>query len=301
MQSAIAELDRRFGVPGIASVVAGPGGLAAVSVTAPEATGRMCLHGGHVIAWQPAGAAEALFVSAASNWEDGRAIRGGVPVCFPWFAGKADDPKAPAHGFVRAKAWKLESIERSDDGVVVSMSTGSDESTQRWWAADFRLVQRVTFAAELRMELSLTNTGAAPLRFEEALHTYFTVGQIRQVRLHGLDGVRYVDKTDGNREKTQRGPIVIESETDRVYLNTTGAVEVEDGVLRRRIRVAKENSRATVVWNPWVDKARAMSDFGDDEWERMVCVETCNVAGCAVELAPGGAHTMTALVSVAAL
>src|SRR5262249_2437150 len=135
-------------------------------------------------------------------------------------------------------------------------------------------------------------------RFEEALHAYFRIGEISKVRLSGLDGVHYLDKPDSNREKTQQGDIVIASETDRVYLNTTHAIALEDSVLHRRIRVNQENSRTTVVWNPWSDRAKALSDLGEGEWKYMVCIETSNVAAFAVELAPGAEHTMTAKVGV---
>jgi glucose-6-phosphate 1-epimerase len=301
MDPAIAELDRRFGIPGIAEVVAGAGGLANVRVRSSEAAGDMFLHGAHVTSWKPRGAEEVIFVSSQSRWEDGKAIRGGVPICFPWFGNKAGDPGAPAHGFVRAKAWRLESIAEAGGVVTVSMFTESDESTRRWWPADFRLIHRVTFGSTLILELVLANTGTASLRCEEALHTYLGVGHIEKMSLQGLDKIRYLDKTDSNREKTQHGPIVIASETDRIYLNTQSTVEVEDHFLERRIRVAKENSRTTVVWNPWVQKAHAMSDFGDAEWPQMVCVETCNVAEFAVDLAPGEQHEMKAILSLAAL
>jgi glucose-6-phosphate 1-epimerase len=240
-----------------------------------------------------------LFVSSRSHWEDGRAIRGGVPVCFPWFGDKADDPNAPAHGFARTKAWQLESIGQSVDGVTVSMVTESNENTKRWWAADFRLAHRATFGRELSLELVLKNTGVGPLRFEEALHTYHRVGDIQKARVRGLDTVHYLDKTDSNQEKTQQGDIVITTETDRVYLNTEHEMELEDPVLRRRVRVAKENSLTSVVWNPWVEKARAFSDLGDDEWKQMVCIETSNVSDFAVDLAPGQQHTMKAIIRVA--
>jgi D-hexose-6-phosphate mutarotase len=134
------------------------------------------------------------------------------------------------------------------------------------------------------------------LRFEEALHTYLKVGDIEKLRLQGLDAVHYLDKTDSNREKTQSGAIEIVSETDRVYLNTQQGVEVEDEGFRRRLLVAKENSFTTVVWNPWLQKARSLSDFGDSEWKQMVCVETCNVAAFAVEVAPGQQHRMKAII-----
>jgi glucose-6-phosphate 1-epimerase len=295
----IAELDRRFGRPGIVKVVEGSGGLPKVRITSPHATGEIYLHGAHVTSWKPLGGEEVLFVSSQSRWEDGHAIRGGIPICFPWFGDKAGHPGAPAHGFVRTKAWRLESIVQGGDVVTVGMFTESDESTKRWWPADFRLVYRATFDRVLSLELVLTNTGAEALRFEEALHAYHRVGDIEKARVRGLDGVQYIDKTDQNQKKTQQGEIVIVSETDRVYLNTQEAVELKDPVLHRRTRVEKQHSRTTVVWNPWVEKARALSDLGDDEWMQMICIETSNVSDFAVDLGPGEQHTLRAIISVA--
>lgn len=296
--NAVAELNRRFEIAGIARVIEGNGGLLKVSVTLPDAAGEIYLQGAHVTAWKPAGAVEVLFVSAKSHWENRAAIRGGVPICFPWFGGKAGDSTAPAHGFVRAKEWRLDAIARSGDSVTVTMSTAGDESTKKWWPADFRLEHRVTFGRELHMELVLTNSGTTAVRFEEALHTYFRVGNINKARVRGLAGMRYTDKTDSRRVKMQQGDVVISSETDREYLNTPHAVELEDPVLRRRIRITNENSLTTVVWNPWVQKAKAMSDFGDDEWAQMICVETCNVSEFAVDVAPGQEHKMKSAIHV---
>ena len=298
MESAIAVSDRRFEIPGTAQVVEGNGGLPKVCITAPEAIGEMYLHGAHVTSWKPGGGEEALFLSSQSRWEDGRAIRGGIPICFPWFGNKADDPKAPAHGFARTKAWQLESIVQVGGAVTVSMFTESDENTRKWWPAKFRLVHRATFGRELNLELVVTNTGSTSLRFEEALHAYHRVGNIEKARVRGLDSVYYLDKTDSNRKKMEHGEIAIASETDRVYLDATGAIELEDPVLHRRTRVTKENSRTTVVWNPWVEKAHSLSDFADDEWKQMICIETSNVGPFAVDLAPGQQHKMKALVKV---
>lgn len=299
MDGAIAEADRRFEIPGIAQFVEGNGGLPKVRITSPEAAGEMYLHGAHVTSWKPEGKEEVLFLSSRSKFENGKAIRGGVPICFPWFGGKADDPKAPAHGFVRAKAWRLESIAQVGGAVTVSMFNESNQDTKMWWPAEFRLVHRATFGSELGLELEVTNTGRTSLRFEEALHTYHRVGNIEAARLRGLDGVQYFDKTESNRKKMQQGEIAIASETDSVYLNTGDAVELEDPVLRRRTRIMKENSRTTVVWNPWVEKARSFSDFAENEWMRMICIEASNVSDLAVELAPGQQHKMKAAVKVA--
>jgi glucose-6-phosphate 1-epimerase len=301
MNGAVAASHRRFEIPGTARIVEGNGGLPKVSITSPQAAGEIYLHGAHVTSWKPTGREEVLFLSSQSRWQDGSAIRGGVPICFPWFGGKADDPKAPAHGFVRTKAWQLESITQAGGGVTVSMFTESSADTKRWWAADFRLVYRATFGFELTLELEVTNTGGTPARFEEALHAYHRVGDVAKARVRGLDGVRYLDKTDSNREKMQRGEIAIVSETDRVYLNTSDAIELDDPVLRRRTRVTKENSRTTVVWNPWAEKAHSLPDLPGDEWPRMICIETSNVSDCSVDLQPGQQHRMKAIVSAADL
>jgi len=295
----IIELDRRLGIPGVAQIVEGNGGLPKVRITSAAAEGDIYLHGAHVTSWHPSGFDEALFVSSESRWEDGRAIRGGVPICLPWFGDKADDPKAPAHGFVRTKSWELDEIAAAGDVVTICMSTGSDAGTKRWWPFDFRLSYRATFGPELRMELELQNTGTSVLRFAEALHSYLKVSDVRSVSLHGLDGVKYVDKTDAGKEQLQNGDVLIAGETDRVYLDTLGEVALVDTVAHRRLQVAKENSLTTVVWNPWEEKAAAMADLGDDEWKQMICVETSNVLGYAVEVAPGQQHRMTSVLTLA--
>ncbi len=297
--SQITELNRRFGIPGLAEVVAGNGGLPKVSITSPNAAGEMYLHGAQVTSWKPAGAEEVFFLSSQSRWEDGQAIRGGVPICFPWFRAKSDDPHAPAHGFVRTKSWEVEAITQHGNAISVSMFTESDKSTKRWWPADFRLVLRATFGPELLLELELTNAGTTTVRFQEALHSYHRVGHVQGARLHGLDKVYYLDNTDTNREKVQDGDVVISSQTDRAYLTAQTEVVLEDPVLRRRIHIAKEDSRTTVVWNPWVEGARALPDLGDDEWTQMFCVEASNVLDYAVEVASGKQHRMAATIRVA--
>jgi glucose-6-phosphate 1-epimerase len=299
MERLIAESMSRFEIPDTAQIVEGSGGLSKVRVTSSSALGEMYLHGAHVTSWKPAGTDEVLFVSTQSRWEKGHAIRGGVPVCFPWFADKADDPHAPPHGFVRTKPWQLESITQALGTVTVSMFTESNEDTRKWWPAEFRMVHRATFGAQLSLELVVMNTGTTPLRFEEALHAYLRVGNIKDVRVHGLDKVHYLDKTDSNSEKIQHGELMIASETDRIYL-TGDAIELHDPVLHRRSRITKENSLTTVVWNPWVTKAHSLSDLAYDEWMQLICLETSNVSDVAVHLAPGQQHTMKSVVSVSA-
>ena len=294
-------LDNRFEIAGIARVVRGNGGLPKVRVTTRSATADIYLHGAQVTSWRPADAEEAVFLSENSNWEDSRAIRGGIPVCFPWFRAKADDPHAPAHGVVRTREWRLDAITAEDGGsVIATFSTESDVFTRRWWPFEFRLVHRVTIGRTLRLELIATNVGSKTLRFEEALHTYFRVGRVEDVRVRGLDQVAYLDNTDGNRKKLQSRDVVFAGPIDSAYLNTYDAPELIDPILRRTLRTDKENSATTVVWNPWQRGASALADLGKDEWQRMACVEASNILDAAVSLAPGEEHTMRATLNVAA-
>jgi glucose-6-phosphate 1-epimerase len=292
------ELDRRFGIAGRVQVLADAAGLPKVRLTAPQSIGEMHLHGAQVTSWRPAGAEEAIFLSRQARWEEGKAIRGGIPICFPWFRAKADDDHAPAHGFVRTKIWTLESIEQTADGITVSMCTQSEPDTRRWGPADFRLLHRVTFGSELKLELTISNTGAKPFRFEQALHTYYRVGDVRKVSIRGLDGVAYLDNTDSNKKKKQKGDVVISSPTDNAYMNTQNPLQLLDPVLNRSIQIRKQNSNTTVIWNPWADGARALSDLGDDEWQHMVCVEGSNILENAVELAPSADHKITVTMTV---
>jgi glucose-6-phosphate 1-epimerase len=199
---------------------------------------------------------------------------------------------------VRTKPWKLEAITHADSNVTVALSTAADEATRKYWLGDFHLLFCVTFGEQLRLELIVTNHGSLSFQFEEALHSYYRVGNAEKVRVRGLSGASYIDKTDARKEKHQRGDVTLTGETDRVYHGTSSSVEIEDPVLRRRILVAKEDSRETVVWNPWSQKAGAMADLGADEWRQFVCVETANVGDRGVTLGEGQAHTMSALISV---
>ncbi len=279
----------------------GNGGLPKVIIATPRVHAEMYLHGAHVTSWGPADFGEVLYLSPNSLWQDGRAIRGGIPICFPWFGNKKDDPGVPAHGFVRTALWKLEDISVSGDDVTVSTFLENSEGSSTAWPSAFRVACRVTFGSDLIQELIVTNTGASPFQFEEALHTYFLVGQAQSAYVQGLAGVDFLDKTDNYAQKDQSGDIRFVSETDRIYLNTQQDVTLIDPAIMRRITVSKNNSSTTVVWNPWDKGAQSLADLGEGQWKRMICIETSNVGRYAIHIAPGETHTMTATVRVTAL
>lgn len=292
-------LNKRFGLAGIAEIVAGNGELPMVRITSKLAEAEVSLYGAQVIRWRPADAKEVLFLSKQSKWARGAAIRGGIPVCFPWFRGKTDNAQAPKHGFVRTREWRLDSLRAEEDGTVTLLCvTASDEESRRWWPHEFLCAYRVAVGRELRLEFSVVNRGNSAMRFEEALHTYFQVGDASRVQVLGLDGTTYLDNMHGNRAKKQQGPLVIAQQTDNAYLDTTAAVNAIDPAWNRRFRTEKVNSASTVVWNPWKDGAAAMAEFGPEEWREMVCVEASNVLGCAVTLGPAEEHTLRATLSV---
>ncbi|MFP5236555.1 MAG: D-hexose-6-phosphate mutarotase [Acidobacteriota bacterium] len=297
--SHIDALNRRFGKKGLAEIVAGKGALPLLRINCQAGSAEIYLHGAHITSWRPAGAEEVLFLSRLSEWAPGKPIRGGIPICFPWFGEKADDPSAPKHGFARLRQWRLDSLTPLDDGGVTLVCVlESDDATRALWPHQFCTAYRITLGKTLRLELSVINTGTDPLRFEEALHTYFHVGEVKEISIPGLDLVRYLDKNDAYRQKQQDGDLRFDGPVDRVFLNTAGPVEVTDPVLHRRLRTEKLHSETTVVWNPWEQGAAGLSDFGDEEWHSMVCVEGSNVMHEALVLGPGEEHMLRVTLSV---
>lgn len=288
-------------IPGFARFEPGLGGLTRLAITTPEAEAHVYLQGAHVTHFQPAGAAPVLFLSERSFFAAGKAIRGGVPVCFPWFAARAGEPAAPAHGFARTLLWEVESL-ALDGGqsVLAVLRLATNDATRAHWPHDFFLRLHLRVGSLLLMMLEVENTGGTPFQFEEALHTYFAVSDVREVAISGLENASYIDKTDGLKTKALSSePLRFTAETDRVFSATRTTCVLADAGAKRRITVEKSGSATTVVWNPWNAKAVAMPDFGDDEWARMACIETANAGVDAVTLAPGAKHAMRAIISVA--
>jgi D-hexose-6-phosphate mutarotase len=284
------EALKQHEISGAIAISAGAGGLPRLVITTPFSTAELYLHGAHVTGFQKTGEPRLLFLSAASQFAAGKPIRGGVPICFPWFGPRVG---GPAHGFARLTDWHLAATSAAPDGRV-SVRLRLPE------AAGFpgKVEYLVTVGATLTMELQVTNTTGATLEFEECLHTYFSVGDIATVVARGLKGLKYLDKVGGLKLKEETDKAIhFTGEVDRVYLNTPQPVIIEDGKLHRTIRVEKTGSNSTVVWNPWVTKSKAMADFGDEEYHRMVCVESGNVGQNQVALAPGEFSTLKVTLS----
>lgn len=278
---------------------AGSGGLSAVRVKGPLCSGEVLLHGGHVTQFTPAGLGPLLFVSERAVFRDGAAVRGGVPVIFPWFGPRTGHPESPMHGLVRTRSWGLVRVAATEEGVVeVVLAIRDSEETRAHWEHAFRLELAVRFAGDLGLRLTVTNTGSEAFRCETAFHPYFVVGDIRSVGVRGLNGVTYVSKTEGMaRRVDEEEEVRFSAETDRVYCGTEGACVIEEPG-RSSIMLEKRGSRTTVVWNPWIAKAAAMADFGDAEWARMVCVEQANAGEDALNIPAGESVEMSAVYRV---
>jgi glucose-6-phosphate 1-epimerase len=257
-------------------------------------------HGAHVAEWSVAGV-PVVWVSRRAHYGSEAPIRGGIPVCWPWFAAGRDGTASPSHGFVRVAGWHLaeqtptELRWRLTEADVRGLP-GVDRFPHR-----FELVHEVELlggpgSETLEVSCTTLNPGDSPVRVETALHTYLHVGDVQAVQLHGLDGVTYHDKVTGT-DRAQRGVVALDSETDRVY-HSPGPVTLEDPVLGRTVQVETEGADSTVVWNPWAEKAAGLDDLGDDEWSRMVCVEAAALGDQGVEIPPGQRHCVTQRISV---
>ena len=273
----------------------GPGGLVRAAVNVPAAEAHVYVHGAHVTHYRAVGHSPSLFLSSRSRYAAGAAIRGGVPVIFPWFGARAGHPDSPDHGFARTSQWTVDSVERRADGaVVLAFGLEPDPRANAMWPHDFRLAYRVAIGRSLEMALEVENRSRSPFTFEEALHTYLFVEDARTATISGLESATYIDKTDAMKRKTTGpGSLRLSGATDRVFPGATATCTVSDPGLRRRLVVEKRGSATTVVWNPWSDRASAMADLGPEEWRSMLCVEAANTAADAPSLDPGQHHTMS--------
>lgn len=292
----ISELNSRFGIPNHINIDAGFGGLPRINITTALAEAQVYLHGAHVTHYARPGQAQLLFMSEKSLFAAEKPIRGGIPICFPWFGDHPTDQAMPAHGFARVQPWTLTSAEIiSNTTAHLVLELESDEQTRKLWPYDFVARYTIMIDTQLKLALHVRNTGDKPLRFEEALHTYLSVDDIRHTTVSGLAGAHYVDKTRNWQRLEQTAPaIAFTEETDRIYQDNSATCVATDSSTGRTIEVDKDNSVSTIVWNPWMAKAKAMADFGDEEWTKMLCVETANVKERAIDLPPGTSHTMSA-------
>jgi glucose-6-phosphate 1-epimerase len=284
-------LNQRFGAPGRIAFRTGEAGLPIVSLVNPYGACEVSLYGGHVLAYRPTGHMPVLFISKQSAYEPGKPIRGGIPVCWPWF-GPSPDKVQPMHGFARILQWDLQATEYSAETTELRLLLTDSDLTRRYWPYAFELTLRVWLDQHLNLSLTTINRDTRPFTLTQAFHPYFQVRNIMDIRVRGLDSAPYTDLLTGL-AATQQTPLDIRSETDRLYTPDTPECVLHDPGAGRAIALTYTGAKRLVVWNPWINKARAMPDFGDDEYTRMLCIEPANAADDAVTLAPGEQHTLS--------
>lgn len=281
------------------------GDLPILKIRNQAATAEISLAGGHVLSYIPTGERDLLWLSACSHFKTGTAIRGGIPVCWPWFgAAPADCPLQVGHGLARLQLWQLEhQTTPSPDLTTVTLRLDSSPKTLAIWPYAFCLRLQVSVGSQLTVALTTENRDNRPFTINQALHTYFSISDISRIAINGFDGQPFCDSVPGRTatKGIQTGPIHVTAETDLVFTDNSGPAEIIDDGWKRRICIEKSGSASAVVWNPWINKAKAMPDFGDNEYLTMVCIETCNTRNDARTLAPGTAHTLQASLSCATL
>lgn len=267
-------------------------GFPLLKITNRHAKASLSLYGGHVLSYQPNGHRDLLWLSSKAVYQEGRSIRGGIPLCWPWFGPHPEQAEWPSHGFARHRRWRLDTVRTlSDESSELRLSLPEPKSEA--WREHCELALRVTVGERLQVALTTRNTGENTFHLSAALHSYFAVSDIGAILLTGLDDTVYRDALDNNRCKRQQGDIRFEGELDRVYRNTAATVIIDDPGYARRISVAKRGSRSTVVWNPWLEKSARLGDFTEGGYRQMVCVETANADDDRVMLAAGESHTLT--------
>lgn len=285
----IDRLDADYGIPGRIRFLEGRGGLPFIEMTGVGARALVSVYGGQVLSYRPGREPERLlFLSAKSYYEPGKPIKGGIPVCWPWFGPDPAGEGRPAHGFARSRLWSIDATEARPDGpAILRLRLRETEETRQLWPYAFELSLDVSVGEDLGLALVTRNRGDSAFSVSQALHTYLRVGDIGAVRVRGLEGTDYLDKVDGGARKSQRGVVTIAKEVDRIYTGVPRQLVVEDAAWGRRIRIVSAGSRTAVIWNPGARISREMPDLEDVDYHRFLCVETANAADDAVEVAPG--------------
>lgn len=298
----IEALNAEFGIGETLRIVAGRGGLSMIEITNDLANALISPYGGQVLAYCPTTAVEdLLFVSERAWFAPGKEIKGGIPICWPWFgSGFGTDPEGLGrliHGFARTRPWSILATTTLPSGATrVTLGLADDSETFALWSHHFNLLVEITVGATLTVELITRNASDKHFQITQGLHSYFRVGDATRVRVLGLEGCDYIDKAAGAQDAivTQEGPVTVAAEVNRIYESVPPVLTIEDPVLNRRIRIRSRHSATAVVWNPWVETARAMADLADQDYRSMLCVETVNTASEVIGVPGGGEARLAA-------
>ena len=292
----IDRLNADYGISNKAKFVEGKGGFPVIEIKNEYAQATISLYAGQVLSYKPVNQTQdMMFLSSQAYFTKGKAIKGGSPICWPWFGPDPEDKGRPNHGFVRNRMWDMREIESCQDGsTVVVMGLVDTPETRRIWNFAFDLAIAISIGSSLTIELTTRNTGDKAFEITQALHSYFRIGDISQVRVLNLEDTSYLDKVDGGKNKTQTGVVTFNSECDRIYLDVPSQLVIDDMALGRKIKITAANSNTAIVWNPGSKVSANMADLGDLDYQKFVCVETANAANEVIKIAAGDDYNLTA-------
>lgn len=276
---------------GLTEISLGDHGLRGWQVDTRLCRARISQQGAQLLEFQARGREPLLWLSPRATFIPGKAIRGGIPLCFPWFGPHPGRPDLPAHGFARQRDWQLTEASATSDALQLEFSLVSDAGTRALWPHDFAATLRMRLGRSVALQLTIANTGSQEFRFEFALHSYFPLTASRAARVEGLDGSLCLDQLDPTREhQHQQGELRFQGETDRIFLHTSGQYCLVDERSERILRIDAPDCRSVIAWNPGPGKTARLADMPPEGWQIMACVESGNVEADAVTLAPGAAR-----------
>jgi D-hexose-6-phosphate mutarotase len=296
----IDQLNRDFGTNSEISFRQLSDNIVIAEISNSLATASISLYGGHVLSWQPKTQTKpVLWLSDLVKFQQAKAIRGGVPICWPWFGAHPTQASLPGHGYARITPWEVKSVETLANGTTeLNLSLGKSDLSQLHWQAEVHLELKITLGDTLEISLTTVNKSDHEVTITEGLHTYFQISDIANIRVLGLEGSDYIDLVNQNERRTQQDPITFDGELGRIFLDNQSTCVIEDPAFNRRIRIEKTGSNSTAVWNPALTVASKMDDLGAAGWRDMVCVESANALSNRITLAPLKAHTHVALYAV---
>ena len=291
------ELDDKFSIEGEIGFAELEGDIPFIMIANKFGEADISLYGAHILSYRPHDTIDLLWMSPLSLFEEGKAIRGGIPVCFPWFGPHSGDAGLPQHGFARITMWEVSETKSMEKGEsYVALKLVSSEETRKYWPHDFVAEMIFVLGNQLSVSLKVTNTSSEPIEYTAALHSYFNLSGIENISIEGLENTQYENQLDGQRYKQDENPLKITEATTRHYFDTEADSVIRDPYFRRSIRIKKEGSKCTTVWNPGAEACEKMNDMPDDGYETFVCVETVNNINDRIILSPGESHTSTAII-----
>ncbi len=263
-------------------------GLKYIEIKNDEASAKIAIQGAHLFHFQGKGKVPILWLSDTSFMEHGEHIRGGIPICWPSFG--LTNPELPPHGFARNSMWDLVNIIEEDaNTTIVIMDFKDSKKSRQEWEYKFHLTVTFTISKELKVELKTLNKDQKAFKFTQALHTYFSVSDIANISVNGLDDKPYLDALTNEKHK-QEGDIAFDKEIDYIYQEVQKDITLKDK--NRNITIQSEGSSSAIVWNPWIEKSKKLSGMRDDAYQEFVCIETANAFEDYKILDAGESHTL---------